>query len=332
MNYCKLGKNGPEVSVLGLGCMGLSEFYGPTDETTAIHVIHNAFQKGITFFDTADMYGKGANEILLGKAIKKFRDQIVIATKCGLEYVGDDMRINNSKSYIKNACEGSLQRLNVDVIDVYFLHRQNPQVAIEDSMETMLELLEEGKIRYIGLSEVSGETLKRAHEILGKHLVALQSEYSILNYRTAELVLSECRSLGIAFVAFCPLARGLLSGKIRDSKQFEESAVFDFRSIAPQFHEEALQQNLQLVDVLEKMAKQKNCTLAQLSLAWLLAQGNDIIPIPGTKRMDYLEENLGALDVNFSQQDLDTIRSFMKQFPVQGSRLPESLKDFNWQL
>ncbi len=330
MKWRKLGKNGPVVSALGLGCMGLSDLYGPTDEKSAEKVIQEAYEQGITFFDTADMYGKGANEQLLGKVIKSFRDKIVIATKCGLEHIPDGLRINNNPDYIKTACANSLKRLGIDSIDLYFLHRHNPEAPIEESMEVMLDLVEEGKVKRVGLSEVSAETIQRAHAILGGTLIAVQSEYSIMNPLTAEMVLPTCRALGLAFVAFSPLTRGLLSGKIRDATVFAESSVFDFRSIAPQFQKEALKNNLRLVEALEELAQQKTCTVAQLSLAWLLAQGDDIIPIPGTKRHDYLQENIGSLDVNLSSEDLAFIGEKMKEHPIQGARLPEALKDFNW--
>lgn len=203
-------------------------------------------------------------------------------------------------------------------------------MAIEDAMESMLELAKEGKIKYIGLSEVGGETLLRASDVLGDKLIAVQSEYSIINHLTAEMVLPTCRKLEIAFVAFCPLARGLLSGKIKDSKQFIGRAEFDFRSISPQFREGALQNNLRLVEALEKIAKQKKCTASQLALAWLLAQGEDIIPIPGTKRGDYLQENIASLNIDLTDADLASIDKIMKEYPVQGYRLPEEIMNLNW--
>ncbi len=331
MKYRKLGKNGPTVSCLGLGCLGMSEFYGPTDEKIATKVIQEAYESGITLFDTADMYGDGDNEKLLGNAIKPFRDKVVIATKCGLQPLPSGLRVNNSPEYIKTACDNSLKRLGIATIDLYFLHRHNPEVEIEDAMEPMLELIQEGKIKYVGLSEVSGETLQRASTVLGDKLIAIQSEYSIINHLTAEMVLPTSRKLGIAFMAFSPLARGLLTGKIKDTKLFTESAAFDFRSISPQFREGALQNNLRLVEALEKIAKQKKCTLSQLSLAWLLAQGEDIIPIPGTKRLDYLQENIDSQNVNLSFADLASIEKIMKEYPIQGMRLPEDIMHFNWQ-
>lgn len=322
MKQRQLGKNGPKVSTLGLGCMGMSVFYGPTDEDLALRVIRRAYDDGVTFFDTADMYGNGANEILLGKAIKNFRNRIVLATKCGIEFDGASLKIHNTPEYIWNACDASLKRLGTDVIDLFYLHRFNPEVPIEDSMQAMLELIKKGKIRYVGLSEIDGNVLQKAHRILGDKLVALQSEYSILNHVDAEAVLPMCRNLGITFVAFSPLGRGLLSGKLKDPGVFSNSKAFDVRSISPQFQPDAFANNLRLVNALTVIAEKKKCTLSQLSLAWLLSQGEDIIPIPGTKRIEYLEENLKAADLSLSPAELLAINQAMKANPIQGMRLP----------
>lgn len=331
MKYRQLGKKGPKVSAIGLGCMPMSGgHYGPGDEKSGLKVIQEAFESGINFFDTADMYSKGENEKLVGKGIKSFRNQIILATKCGLEYIPEGLRINNSPAYIKSVCHGSLKRLGVDKIDLYYLHRQNPDVPIEDSMAVMLELIEEGKVAYIGLSEVSPETIQRAHAVLGDKLIAVQSEYSIMNREDAELVLPACRKLGIAFVPFSPLARGLLSGKITDRKAIVEATEFDFRSTLPQFREEALQQNLSLVEALHKFAKQKKATTTQIGLAWLLAQGEDIIPIPGTKRSEYLKENIAAVDLILTPDDLKELQAIIKEHPVKGKRIPEAMANFNW--
>lgn len=331
MKYRQLGKKGPKVSALGFGCMGMSKHYGPIDEKSSIKVLQEAYESGITFFDTADLYGMGENEKLVGKGIHSFRDRIILASKCAIEITANGVRINNTRKYIKNACHGSLKRLNVEKIDVYYLHRYNPEVPIENSMGTMLELIKEGKIDYVGLSEVSPEIMSRAHAILGDKLVVVQSEYSMLNHDTAELVLPTSRQLGLAFVAFSPLTRGMLTGKIRDRNTIAAGGQDDFRNTLPQFREGALEQNLLLVDAVHELAKQKNCTHAQIALAWLLAQGSDIIPIPGTKKSTYLQENLGALDVTLSQEDLQAIRTIMKEHPVQGARTPEFLgSDFNW--
>lgn len=321
MKQRQLGKGGPKVSAMGLGCMGMSSFYGPTDEKSAIQVIERAYEEGITLFDTADMYGNGANEILLGKAVKNFRNKIIVGTKCGIEWDGKELKVHNSPEYIQRACDASLKRLGIDTIDVFYLHRFNPAVPLENSMQAMLDLISNGKIRYVGLSEVDGGTLEKAHRILGDKLVALQSEYSILNHTAPEPVIPICRKLKIAFVAHAPLGRGLLTGKFKDPRAFTESGAFDVRSISPQFQGDAFENNLHLVDGLETIAKKKRCTLAQLALSWLLALGEDIIPIPGTKRLDYLIENLGALNVNLSKEDLSAIDQVIKSHPIQGQRL-----------
>lgn len=302
--------------------MGMSAFYGPTDEKLAIQVIQKAYEDGITLFDTADMYGNGANEILLGKAVKSFRNKVHIATKCGIELKDMTVRIHNSPEYIRKACQASLKRLGMETIDLYYLHRYNPDIPIEESMQAMLELVNEGKILYVGLSEVDGEILKRAHRVLGDKLVALQSEYSILNFADAQAVLPTCRKLNISFVAFSPLGRGLLAGKLKNAQDFKNSETFDVRSIAPQFQPDVFAHNLHLVEGLTAIAKKKDCTPAQLSLAWLLAQGEDIIPIPGTKRMEYLKENLKALKVSLSPADLAAIDQVIIENPIKGIRLP----------
>ncbi len=325
MKYRKLGKTGPLVSALGLGCMGMSEWYGPTNKQAAYEVIRKAYESGVSFFDTADVYGSGANEELLGKAVKAFRQKVIIATKCGVERVGEEMKVNNTSHYIKQACQDSLKRLGMETIDLYYLHRYNPETPIEESMHVMQELIQEGKILYVGLSEVDGETLERAYHILGDKLVAVQSEYSIINRAIADSILPVCRKIEVAFVAYSPVARGLLSGKIKDPKIFNENLEFDFRSILPQFQGTAFQDNLRLVEAVTALAKKKNCTPIQLSLAWLLAQGDDIIPIPGTKRLEYLQENLQAVDIHLSQSDLMHLEEAIKAHPVKGARLPERL-------
>jgi aryl-alcohol dehydrogenase-like predicted oxidoreductase len=313
------------VSALGLGCMGISENYGPADDKAGTEVIQEAYKNGITFFDTADMYGRGANELLLGSAVKAFRNKVVIATKCGIERNGPEMRVNNTHAYIKKACEDSLKRLGMDHVELYYLHRYNKEIPIEESMQAMLELLGEGKILHVGLSEVDGEIVARAHRVLGDKLVALQSEYSIVNHRAADVALPTCRKLGVAFVPFSPIARGMLSGKIKDTQPFKESKAFDFRSIHPQFQPEAYKANMELIDAISDIAAQKKCTPAQLSLAWLLAQGDDIIPIPGTKRLDYLKENIGAVQVHLSPNDLAALDKAMHDHPTAGKRYPDAL-------
>ncbi len=320
MKLRQLGKKGPKVSALGLGCMGMSVFYGPTNEDLAIQVIHQAHKDGVNFFDTSDMYGNGANEVLLGKAIKNIRNNIIISSKCGIEWNGNELKIQNTPEYILKSCDASLKRLGIETIDVYFLHRYNPTVPIEESMQAMRKLIDAGKIQYVGLSEVDGEILERAHLVLGDKLVALQSEYSIVNHTEAEAVLPTCRRLGIAFVAYSPILRGLLSGKLKNPDMFK-SETFDVRSIAPQFQPDVFENNLRLVNVLGAIAKEKHCTTAQLSLAWLIAQGEDIIPIPGTKRLEYLKENLDALNISLSQKDLLAVKQAVKENPIKGLRL-----------
>lgn len=330
MKYRQLGLDGPEVSALGLGCMGMSEHYGLVDEKNSLKVLKEAYESGITLFDTADMYGQGENEKLVGKGIKAFRDEIVLATKCGLEYIPNGLRINNDPDYIKKACGESLKRLGVDHIDLYYLHRHNRKVPIEDAMEAMFELVVEGKISYVGLSEVGPETIQRAYAVLGDKLIAVQSEYSMMNYDTAEMVLPKCRQLGLAFVPFSPLTRGLLSGKIRDREAIVQAGDADFRSGLPQFREESLLQNLRFVEAVHEFAERKQATVCQIALAWLLAQGPDIIPIPGTKRIEYLKENIGALDVLLTPSDLEELAAIIRENPILGARLPEAMTDFNW--
>jgi aryl-alcohol dehydrogenase-like predicted oxidoreductase len=269
----------------------------------------------------------GANEELVGQAVKSFRNDIVIATKCGIEIRKSDFHhsINNSPSYIKEACHASLKRLGLDVIDLYYLHRYNPAVSIEDAMEAMLHLIEEGKILYVGLSEVGRDILERAHRVLGDKLVAVQTEYSIANRTVAEAVLPLCRKLGVGFVAYSPLGRGLLSGVIKDSRVFKESSEFDFRSVLPQFQSDSLKENLHLVEAITAIAQKNNCTPAQLSLAWLLAQGEDIIPIPGTKQMNYLDENLQAINIQLPAAVLASIEEAIRKNPIKGGRYTEEL-------
>lgn len=327
MEFRKLGKKGPVVSALGLGCMGMSASYGPTDDTTSLEVIQRAYDRGITFFDTADMYGNGANEQLLGHGIRSFRDKIILATKCGIKFIGDECKIDNTPNYIKQSCEASLRRLGVETIDLYYLHRYNPDVALHESMGALLDLVKEGKVKHIGLSEVDAETLEKAHQILGDSLIALQTEYSIANSEFAETVLPTCKKLGVSFIPYSPLGRGLLSGKIKDAKAFKESTAVEYRAVLPQFQSDLLMHNLFLIKAIEAIAKRKKCTVAQLSLAWLLAQGDDIIPIPGTKKLEYLEENIGSLNVILSNQDLELIEKARAENPVKGGRYPKELME-----
>lgn len=316
-------KSGVMVSALGLGCMGMSEWYGVTDDNESTNTIRAAFEMGINFFDTADMYGKGHNETLLGRAVAAFRDKVIIATKCGITRDLDGpntIGVNGSYSYIKQACDASLKRLNTDHIDLFYLHRIDAQVPIEESMRAMKELVDSGKIRFIGLCEVDSETLARAHKIAP--VTAVQTEYSIGTREAAEAILPVCKKLGISFVPYSPMGRGLFSGKYRDASAFEKD---DFRTILPQFEQENLAANLRFIDVLQTMAREKGYTAAQLALAWVLAQGDNIIPIPGTRRIKHLQENIVAADIVLSSNDLQRIEQACQESPVQGKRLPPAL-------
>ncbi|MBY0378598.1 MAG: aldo/keto reductase [Gammaproteobacteria bacterium] len=293
---------GLKVSALGLGCMGMSEWYGPTDDQQSSNSIKAAYEMGINFFDTADMYGKGHNEILLGKAVQSFRDKVVIATKVGItrDREGPDtMGVDGSAAYIKQACEASLKRLNTDYIDLFYLHRMDAQVPIEESMQAMKDLIEAGKIKFVGLCEVDAETLRRAHKVVP--ITAVQTEYSIGTRKAGEEILAVCKELGIAFVPYSPMGRGLFSGKYRDTNALAKD---DFRNMLPQFEQNNLEANLKFVAVLEAMANEKGHTAAQIALAWVLAQDDNIIPIPGTRRIKHLQENIAAADIILSTDDL----------------------------
>jgi len=298
-----LGKSTLKVSAIGLGCMGMSEFYGQTDEQESINTIHKAYALGITFFDTADMYGSGHNEKLLGEATRNFRNKIIIATKCGIvrDPTNSNARgINCQPDYIVSACEASLQRLSVDYIDLFYLHRMDPDTPIEVSMEALAKLVAAGKIRHIGLSEAPSDIIQRAHAI--HPLTAIQTEYSLWSRSPERGVLKTCRELGIGFVPYSPLGRGFLTGNITDKNAL---AADDFRKSLPRFQEENLASNLHIVEEITQMAQEKNCTPAQLALAWVLAQGQDIVPIPGTRRVKYLEENSAAVNLALSMDDLN---------------------------
>jgi aryl-alcohol dehydrogenase-like predicted oxidoreductase len=293
------------VSAIGLGCMGMSEFYGSTDEDEAIRVIHRALDLGCTFLDTADMYGPFTNEILVGKAITGRRDGVVLATKFGNERRADGSRIgvNGHPDYVRSACDASLERLGVDHIDLYYQHRVDTTVPIEDTVGAMAGLVEAGKVRFLGMSEAAPETLRRGHAT--HRITALQTEYSLWSRDPEDNgVLDTCRELGVGFVAYSPLGRGFLTGAIRKPEDLEPG---DFRRSHPRFQGENFQRNIDLVDKVTEIAAEKGCTPGQLALAWLLARGDDILPIPGTKRLRYLEENLGALDVSLSEDDLRRI-------------------------
>lgn len=323
MKQRKLGRGGPLVSAIGLGCMGMSEFYGGQDDAESTATIHRALESGVTFFDTADIYGPHTNEELVGRALRGKRERVVIATKFGIVRDPGDPQyrgINGKPDYVKKSCESSLRRLGVECIDLYYQHRVDPDTPIEETVGAMAELVQAGKARYLGLSEANAETIRRAHAV--HPITALQSEYSLWTRDPEESVLKVCRELGIGFVPYSPLGRGFLTGQI---KSFEDLAADDYRRTAPRFQGENFQHNLDLVERVSEIAREKNCTPAQLALAWVLAQGENIVPIPGTKRRKYLRENLGALDVTLTIGDLERIDEVMPAGVAAGSRYPEAM-------
>jgi aryl-alcohol dehydrogenase-like predicted oxidoreductase len=319
MDRRKLGNDGLEVSALGLGCMGMSEFYGTTDEGEAIATIHRALELGIDFLDTADMYGRGANEKLVGKAIGDRRDQVVLATKFGNVRNDDGSReVRGDAEYVRQACDASLERLGLDHVDLYYQHRVDRRVPIEETVGAMAELVEAGKVRHLGLSEASSETIRRAHAV--HPMAALQSEYSLWTRDPEDGVLETCRELGIGFVAYSPLGRGFLTGQIRSADGFAEG---DFRGHLPRFQGENLQRNLELVARVEEIAEEKGSTPGQIALAWVLSRGDDVVPIPGTKRRAHLEENAEAADIELTTEELERLEQAFPQGAAAGDRYPD---------
>jgi aryl-alcohol dehydrogenase-like predicted oxidoreductase len=312
----QLGRNGPRVSAIGLGCMGMSQSYGSPDQAAGISTIHRALELGVNFLDTADIYGPFTNEELVGQAIEGHRDEVVLATKCGLVPGGPGGNsLDGSPQHIRKACEASLRRLRVSSVDLYYLHRVDPRIPIEESVHAMAELVDEGKVRFLGLSEVHPNTLRRAQKI--HPITAVQSEYSLWTRDPETGILRTCRELGVGFVPFSPLGRGFLSGAIRNLEGLPHD---DFRRGLPRFGEGNIESNLVLVDRLAEVAKQKHCTTAQLALAWVLSQGPDVVPIPGTKRIRYLEENVASIEIEITRSDRDHIERALSPGDVAGER------------
>ncbi len=320
MQHRKLGHSPLEVSALGLGCMGMSDFYGPADDRESISVIHRALDLGVDFLDTADIYGIGRNEALVGQALKGRRDGVVLATKFGnvRDAGGRFLGINGRPEYVRQACDVSLRRLNVETIDLYYQHRVDRSVPIEETVGAMSRLIEEGKVRFLGLSEASPATLRRAHQ--SYPISALQTEYSLWSRDPEDEIIATCRELGISFVAYSPLGRGFLSGKIQ---KLDDLAPDDWRRNMPRFLGENFGKNLDLVRHVEELAAAKGCTPSQVALAWVLAQGQDMLPIPGTTSRAHLEENLAALEVTFTPEELARIDEIAPQGVASGERYPE---------
>jgi len=323
MQTKKLGSQGLTASAIGLGCMGMSDFYGTRNDDESLKTLQHAIDIGVTFWDTADMYGPFTNEELVGKALKGNRNKITLASKFGIvrDPANPQLRgFNGSPAYAKASCEGSLKRLQTDVIDLYYLHRVDPSTPIEETAGAMAALVKEGKIKAIGFSEISSATLRRAHAV--HPVTAVQSEYSLWTRDPEDDILLTCAELGIAFVAYSPLGRGFLTGQIKKESDFDAN---DYRRISPRFQGANFQKNLDLVTTLEKLAEQKGCTASQLALAWVMAQGDHIFPIPGTKRIQYLDENAGAMNVSFTKKELEAIDAIFPKNAAAGLRYPEQM-------
>ncbi|SMP81826.1 aldo/keto reductase [Noviherbaspirillum suwonense] len=317
MQKRKLGQQGLEVSALGLGCMGMSEFYGQGDEAESIATIHRSLELGVNFIDTADMYGPFTNEILVGQAIRERRDEVILGTKFGNVRGpnGEFLGIRGDAEYVREACDASLSRLGVDHIDLYYQHRVDPSVPIEETIDAMAELVKAGKVRYLGMSEAAPATIRRAHAV--HPISVLQTEYSLWSRDSEETILPTVRELGIGYVAYSPLGRGFLTGQI---KRIEDLPAVDYRRNSPRFSGENFQRNLDLVSEVERMAQEKGCSAAQLALAWVLAQGEDLVPIPGSKRRRNLEDNAGALNVELTAEDLQRIDRILPPGAAAGER------------